>query len=148
MLFRSTYTSAADSLSLANDDPSTGSLAVTIGGGTQQNNQCVVNGTGSSISVSGNTLTLTVPLTFLPPFAGSKTVFLYAADSGANTGFVSKGSWNVVIPAPLPSADTVSPNAGSGANQTFTFVFSDTQSAANLTGAAILIQSKIGRAHV
>jgi len=141
------YSPSSNSLTLANDDPSTGSLAVTFGGGTQQNNQCVVNGTGSSASVAGNTVTLTVALTFLPGFGGAKNVFLYASDTGSSTGWIAKGGWSITIPPPQPSADTVSPNGGSGASQTFTLVYSDTQSAANLTGAAVLFQTGVTAAN-
>jgi hypothetical protein len=136
-----TYTAAGGVLSLANDNPSTGSQVVTFGGGSQQNSQCIVNGTGSSVSLAGSTLTLNLSLTFLPGFAGAKTTYLYAADAGANTGWVSSGAWTVVIPAPQPSADSVSPNGSSGGSQTFTFVFSDSQNATNLIGMAMLFNT-------
>ena len=58
-----------------------------------------------------------------------------------NTGFLAKGTWSVTIPPPIPSADSVSPNASTGASQTFTFVFSDTQSASNLTNMAMLFST-------
>ena len=47
----------------------------------------------------------------------------------------------MVIPPPQPSADSVSPNGSSGGSQTFTFVFSDTQSATNLIGMAMLFNT-------
>ena len=135
------YNQSTGVLSLANDDPASGSQAVTFGGGSQQNSQCIVNGAGSSVSLAGSTLTLNVSLTFRPGFGGAKTVYLYAADAGANTGWVARGTWTAVIPPPVPSADTVSPNGGSGSAQTFTFVFSDTQNAANLIGLAMLFNT-------
>ena len=64
-----TYNRVADVLSLANDDPATGSQVVTFGGGSQQNSQCIVNGAGSSVSLAGSTLTLNISLTFQPGFA-------------------------------------------------------------------------------
>ena len=134
-------TYAGGVLSLANDNPATGSQVVTFGGGAQQNSQCVVNGAGSSVSLAGSTLTLNLSLTFLPGFAGAKTTYLYAADAGANTGWVARGAWTVVIPPPQPSADSVSPNGSSGGGQTFTFVFSDNQNATNLIGMAMLFNT-------
>ncbi len=136
-----TYNSAGGVLNLANDNPATGSQVVTFGGGAQQNSQCIVNGAGSSVSLAGSTLTLNLSLTFLPGFAGTKTTYLYAADAGANTGWVARGAWTVVIPPPQPSADSVSPNGSSGGSQTFTFVFSDNQSATNLIGMAMLFST-------
>ncbi len=64
-----TYNPASQVLSLANDDPATGSQVVTFGGGSQQNSQCIVNGAGSSVSLAGSTLTLNLSLTFLPGFS-------------------------------------------------------------------------------
>ena len=85
------------------------------GGGTAQNDQCTLTGANSSASVLGTTLTLNLALAFVPSFAGPKTVYQYAADAGANTGWVAASTWTVVIPPSQPSADTVSPNASSGA---------------------------------
>jgi len=48
----------------------------------------------------------------------------------------------------LPSADSVSPNSGSGASQEFTFVFSDTQNPANLTGLAMLFATSVTSTNV
>jgi Beta-propeller repeat len=135
------YNPASQVLSLANDDPSTGSQAVTFGGGSQQNSRCIVNGAGSSVSLVGSTLTLNISLTFQPGFSGIDSVYMYAADAGANTGWVSRGTWTVVIPPPQPSADSVSPNASSGSTQTFTLVFSDNQSASNLVGMGMLFNT-------
>jgi Beta-propeller repeat len=136
-----TYNPVSQLLSLANDDPSTGSQAVTVGGGSQQNSRCIVNGAGSSVSLAGNTLTLNISLTFQSTFSGSDSVYMYAADAGTNTGWVSRGTWTVVIPMPQPSADSVSPNASIGSSQTFTFVFSDNQSASNLVGMGMLFST-------
>jgi hypothetical protein len=136
-----TYNPVSQVLSLANDDPTSGSQVVTFGGGSQQNSQCIVNGAGSSVSLAGSTLTLNLSLTFLPGFAGPKTQYLYAADAAANTGWVARGAWTAIIPPPQPSADSVSPNGSSGASQTFTFVFSDNQSAANLIGMGMLFNT-------
>lgn len=135
------YNPSTNQFTLANDDASTGGLSVIPGGGSATNHQCILNGSGSSASLVGTVLTLTVSLTFQPGFAGNKTAYLYAADAVANTGFVARGVWTVTIPPPLPTADSVSPNASTGASQNFTFVFSDTQSAANLTIMAMLFSA-------
>jgi hypothetical protein len=136
-----TYNPATNLFALANDEASTGSVSVTPGGGSGSNDQCTLNGAGSSASLAGTNLTLTVSLTFQPAFAGNKIVYLYAADAVTNTGFLAKGTWSVTIPAPVPSVDSVSPNASTGAVQAFTFVFSDTQNASNLTNTAMLIST-------
>jgi len=133
-----TYSSATNLFTLANSDASTGGIGVTPGGGNAANDQCALSGSGSSVNIAGSNLTLVVSLTFQPGFAGAKTVYLYAADSVTNTGFLAKGGWTVTVPPPQPSADSVTPNASTGAIQTFTFAFSDTQNASNLTNTAML----------
>ena len=132
-----TFTPATNTLTLANNVASSGGGALTPGRGTAQNSQCQLNGVGSSKTLSGNTLTLTLSLVLDTGFPGNNTVYLYAADVNVNTGWVAKAGVSQV------SADSVSPSAGSGASQVFTFVFSDTKSAANVWGAAITINSTV-----
>ncbi|HEX5432074.1 MAG TPA: SBBP repeat-containing protein, partial [Bryobacteraceae bacterium] len=141
------YSPASNQFTLANDDGSPGSTPVNPGGGTAQNSQCTLNGSGSSAAISGSTLTLTVSLSFEPGFGGGKTVYLYAADSGGNTGWVSRGTWTVTVPPPQPTADSVSPNNSTGASDTFTFVFSDTQNALNITAFAMLFNTSVSSAN-
>ncbi len=133
------YSPAVNQFKLANDLTSSSSATVIPGGGNAQNSQCTLRGAGSSASLSGTTLTLTVSLAFQPGFPGNKGVYLYAADLTANTGWVALGTWTATIAPPQPSADSVSPNSGAGASQTFTFVFSDTQNAANVATMGMLI---------
>jgi hypothetical protein len=135
------YSPATGQFTLANDVATSGGAISTPGGATVQNDQCTFNGAASLANPSGTSLTITVALTFLPGFSGNKTAYLYAADANSNTGWVAKGAWNVLIPAPQPSASSVSPNSGLGASQTFTFVFSDTQNVANMTGIGMLFSS-------
>ena len=133
-----TYSPATNLFSLADDLPASGSTTTVPGGTSLQNDQCVLNGPASSVSISGNTLTLTVSLYFQPSFAGPQTVYLSAADSGSSTGFVSLGAWTATVPAPAPAVVSVAPNAGTGAGQTFVFTFSDASSANNLAAVAML----------
>ena len=139
-----TYSISTGQFALANDVASTGSTFVSPGGGTAQNDQCTLNGSGSSVATAGNTLTMVVSITFQPGFTGSDTVYLSAVDtSGDTTGLVSSGTWTVTAPAPVPTDGSVSPNDSSGSAQTFTFVFSDTQNALNITGMAVLFNTSV-----
>jgi hypothetical protein len=60
---------------------------------TLQNSQCSVNTGSVSASVSGNTLTLQVPITFKSGFNGSKHIYGDAADSSGSTGYKHTGAW-------------------------------------------------------
>src|SRR5207237_194129 len=83
---------------LLRDDAGTSWLGPMTAGsaGTLQNSQCVLNGSGSGATGSGNSLNFTASLSFKPAFGGGKTVFLYADGSGGNTtGWQSRGTWTV-----------------------------------------------------
>ncbi|HYW48701.1 MAG TPA: hypothetical protein VE959_37905 [Bryobacteraceae bacterium] len=53
-------------------------LMVIPGSGTVSNSQCSVTGAGAAASESGNTLALTLPITFSPSFTGNQLFFLAA----------------------------------------------------------------------
>jgi len=63
--------------------------------GTIANGQCAVNLSASSVSTSGNTLTLTLALTFNPGFAGNQVVYLAARGQTQNSGWQPSGSITV-----------------------------------------------------
>ena len=139
-----TYVSATNQFALANDVASTGSSLVNPGGGNGQNDQCTLSGSGSYVTRSGNALTMVISLTFQPGFTGNDTVYLNAVDtSGNNTGLVASGMWTATVPPPQPTASSVSPNSGLGSSQTFTFVFSDTQNANNITGMGMVFNTSL-----
>ena len=134
------YTPSTNRFTLFNDLASTGGFTVTPGtGGSQQNTQCSLKGLGTFASLSGQTLTLTVSITFLPPFPGTKTVYLAAADASSSTGWVARGSFNVVIPAAQPTVGSVTVSGS-----TFSVVYSDSQNVNNITGVGILINTTSG----
>ncbi len=109
-----------------------------------KNSQCNIGAT-SAVS-AGLTVTLTMSVTFSGAFNGLQNIYMYAAETGGtpNTGWVQEGTYTVTTPTvAVPSVVSVTPNAGSGASQTFSFVFGDSQSPSNLSGAAILIGSSL-----
>src|SRR5579863_247003 len=139
-----TYLAASNQFALANDIASTGSTFVNPSGGSAQNSQCTLNGSGSSVTVAGNVLTAVVSMTFQPGFAGSDTVWLSAVDTSANTtGLVSAGTWTVTGAGPIPTVTSVTPSSAMGSIQTFTFTFSDTQNPLNITTMSLLFNTSV-----
>jgi hypothetical protein len=65
--------------------------------GTVSNSQCTLNGATSSVSGSGDILTVKVGLTFATAFAGVQQAYMYAIDlSGSETaGWQDRGTWTV-----------------------------------------------------
>jgi hypothetical protein len=118
------YDRAAATLSLRDDAGVWQAPSPFAIGGTQQNSQCSVNFPGSSASVSGQTLTLNVAMSFKVAYAGAKNIYAYAStNAGAITDWQQAGTWTV--PSTMLSADAVTPNSGSGSAASFAAQFSD-----------------------
>lgn len=65
------------------------------------NSQCQIAVANSSVSSSGNTVTLTVSIAFKAAFAGARTIHGRAQDSaGADSGWSNLGLWNVTSCSP------------------------------------------------
>jgi uncharacterized repeat protein (TIGR01451 family) len=81
------------------DDPGDGGGPYTgfvlPGSGTAQNSQCTVGGAGSSVTATGNTLTLTLPITFTATFAGNQVFFLAARSNAVSSDWQAVGSVTV-----------------------------------------------------
>ena len=89
------YVKAANALYLENNAGTGAQGSVTPGvAGTVSNSQCTINGTGASVTLSGNNLTLAVPVTFQTTFTGSQNVYLSATDDeGLTSGWQQRGTW-------------------------------------------------------
>jgi len=126
-----TYTQAQNTLSLLTD---AGSVAgsITPGSGSLQNSQCTLNGSGSGAMLQGTVLTLNLALTFQSGFSGSKNVYLQAVNPAGSTGWQLLGTWAIPQPSTAPAVVSLTPNAGSGASQTFSYVISDQKGASDL----------------
>lgn len=83
-------------LSLASDDASTWTsmtLPIEPGSTSQlQNTQCIVGGGPITASGSGNTLTLTIPLTLSAALRGALTMWARAGDAEGDSGYQNVGS--------------------------------------------------------
>jgi hypothetical protein len=117
-------------------------------GAVIQNSQCSLNGVGSSTSVSGPTLTLSVSLTFKTAFGGGKNVYLYAQDTtNATSNWQVLGSWSAPgATNQPPSSVSVSPAWGIGVSQSFTFTFSDPNAAPDIYWTQMLFNASLAGA--
>ncbi len=88
----------AGSIYLVNDAGSAGGPfagMVLPGSGSVSNSQCTIDGTGSSVSGSGNTLTLILNMTLKPAFAGNKVIYMAARSNSLNSDWQPMGTVNV-----------------------------------------------------
>jgi hypothetical protein len=89
------YNWILNTLSLLNDAGTAFQGALTPGtSGTLSNSQCTVNGAGTSVSGSNQTLTLNLSVSAAASFTGSKQVYMGVVDSeGSKSGWVDRGTW-------------------------------------------------------
>jgi hypothetical protein len=89
------YNRSAGTVSILNN-AATAWTAGTLGSGTLSNSQCTVNLVTSSVSTSGNNLTLRLAITFNQAWSGTKYTYMLAtAQSGATSGWTRRGQWIV-----------------------------------------------------
>jgi hypothetical protein len=143
------YLRGSNSLVLVNDT-GTGIAGVLTPGaaGTLSNSQCAIDGPTSSVVGSGNTLSLTLGLTFKTAFVGTQTLYALAFDNGnLNSSWKTLGTWTsgstVAIP---PTTDSMTPNAGSGPSQHFTFKYSSVNGYRYLNAMYALINGSLSGA--
>ncbi len=127
------YNVASNLINLAQNS-GTAWLTATPGAATTlQNSQCSLNVASTSVALNGNLLTLNLPMTFNPSYAGAKNIYMYAVDaSGANSGWTQRGTWTVPTGSGTPQTVSVTPSSGSSSNQTFGLQYSDTAGALSL----------------
>jgi sugar lactone lactonase YvrE len=104
--FNAAFTSAVNScfiefyrptntLYLLNDAGSAWTSGIVGSAGVLSNSQCSINTGTATVNLSGNDLTLTLPISFAHAFTGSKSVFSYISGASANSGWQTLGSWIV-----------------------------------------------------
>lgn len=128
--------------------PFAGSLAIP-GSGLISNGQCVINGFGSSASMVGDTLTLTLNMSFTGNFTGNRVMYMAARDIlGNNSGWRPLGVWNVPgAPSNGTSVVSLAPARATSTTLPVTAVFSDVNGFADLEILNLLVNNAIdGRA--
>jgi len=92
------YSRAVNALYLVND-AGTELLPglVMSGAGTLSNSQCTVSAGAPALTVTGNTLTLTLGIAFSPAFSGDRVIYLGARNfsDSATSGWQAVGTWSV-----------------------------------------------------
>ena len=80
------------------DDTETGPLGPLKprGKGSVENRQCVLQAAGSSVSENPSDLTVAYAVRFKPPFAGKRSIYLFAQDLASHVaGWELRGAWSV-----------------------------------------------------
>jgi hypothetical protein len=145
-----TYIAKQNTFGLTNDAGTGYGAYVSPGQATSiSNSQCTLNGTGSSVLLAGNTLTMTVNLAFSSAFAGAgsgpiKNVYAEPVDAAGQapaSGVTLMGTWTV--PQPVaggpPTPVSLTPASGQGSSQAFTLVASDSAGATDLSAVHLIV---------
>jgi hypothetical protein len=123
-------------------DGANGSHAKPIGSSaTIQNSQCALG--VPTLTTSGTSIILSLPLSFKGPFTGPKNIYMYGVGPNGNTGWIQRGTYSVFAGG-VPVANSVTPPSGSGTGQSFTFTISDQGGSNFLLAAAMLFTPSPG----
>lgn len=144
------YSAQTNTLGLTNDAGTAFAAYLSPGQATTiSNSQCTLTGSGSSVQLTGNTLTMTVSLQFASAFAGAgsgpvKNVYakpVNAAGQGPTAGVTLVGTWTVqqLVPGGPPSPLSLTPSSGQGASQAFTLVVGDSLGASDLSVVHLIV---------
>ncbi len=148
-----TYLAAQNVLALTNDAGTGFSGTLAPGQATSvSNSQCTLVGTGSALTISGNSLVMTASLQFAPAFAmlgGAPRKNIYAfplttSGTGPSAGIIAIGTWT--IPLPVATADSITPSSGTGAAQAFALAVSDPAGASDFATVQLLFGSSTSAA--
>ena len=101
------------------------------------NSQCTLRALNTTLVIGTTSIVVTMDLSFNANWFGAKNVYLLAAEPGVNSGWATVGAWTVTGGA--PTADSVSPEEGSGTAPSFTFMVSDSSTQSNISGISMLI---------
>jgi hypothetical protein len=126
------YNHAQNTLALLTDSGGQPPSTITLpSSAVAQNSQCILNGSGSSVSVGASQIALNLSIGFTETYTGSKTVYGAATDaSGYSSGWASLGSyWVDGVPRVLPmnptNGQTNTPTVYPGTPLTVNFHFDD-----------------------
>jgi hypothetical protein len=91
-----TYNPVANRIALFGDTGQWSPSVLLGAAGTLSNNQCTLNTGTSSVSTSGNNLTLNLVLQFAGGWTGTKNNYLWVSDfAGQISGWGTMGTWTV-----------------------------------------------------
>lgn len=142
--------SAASVYLINNAGPDFGAQYLAIpGSASVANSQCQIFAAGSSVSSSGNVLTITLQISFTSSFGGSKIMYAAAREvnSGPSSGWQSMGVWQPPpLPNTLPRVVGMVPGRGSGAGS-IEFRFGHASGWSSINVANILVNNALDAAN-
>lgn len=116
--------------------------------GSVANSQCAIDGLNSSVSLSGNTLTLAVSIAFqASTFGGPRTGFAEASSGSQSSQWQPMSDWIVPNNNPPPRPTSITPNGGGGQSQLFFAFYSYAGGGEQIAQASVLFNSSLSPAN-
>jgi hypothetical protein len=137
-------------LALMEDNGTTWTAGAAPGSSTTlTNSKCSIALSTTTVSSSGNNLSIAPEVTFNTEFIGTTNIYLDAADNqGRTSGFVTVGTWNVAAGAEAPpTAVSVTPDSGFGLTQQFSFVGSSPVGSGNVAALYMIFGLNVSAAN-
>jgi hypothetical protein len=135
-----TYNAPQNTLALWNDDGTIPAAGFAPGSGFQQNTWCTLNGAASSVTRSGDVLTVNLSIGFTTTSVWNQSTWGEAVSiTGTTTGWQQLGTWTVGTPP--PQVVSVTPASGTAVQKTLTFVFSDAGGATGIASIWVVVNA-------
>lgn len=148
------YVPAGNVVVLVPDNGNAGqatAMALTGGTATLSNSQCVIHQAGSSATVSGNSVSLQLNISFTTAstWAGRKVAWMEAVDlANVSSGWQALGVWQVPgAPATTAQVTAANPARRAGSRGVFSVTFAHASSYSNLGVQNVLINSAVDGAN-
>ncbi len=126
------YWAPTKTLFLKSDNGTTWAQAILGTSSVLHNSQCSIDPAASSVSGTGNTLSVNLAMAFTQAYTGNKSMFVFTGNvAGISSGWLTFGSWTVpVVPPPEGPVMTISPANGMGASAKFELGISNSTASA------------------
>jgi hypothetical protein len=118
---------------------------------TISNSQGSLNCAATTVSSSGNMVTVNWNLTPTPAFVGAKNLYQYATDKEGNAAaWLNQGTWTITAANVAPTVTSVTPSSGTSAPGTarqLSAVYSDGNGASDIASARLIVGTSITYSH-
>jgi|GEM_PF-2564907 len=108
-----------------------------------ENSYVKIDCSKTTVSGSGQTLSINWNITFKSTFAGTKNAYMYVSDASTGAGWAQKGTWRINTP---PQLGTITPSSGTlqtNIARNFITTYIDPDGYVNIRYAYLLINSSL-----
>lgn len=137
-----TYVPGYNAVYLASDDTTTW-MSMPFGSTTRvSNSQCTLNPAGASITMSGTSIVINVPIAFSNTFLGGKAVWMFVINQENLTpNWQQMGNWGIFSGPAVPPTQSITPATGTGNRQIYQFSGTDGNGAGDVKQMLLIMNA-------